>query len=91
MAQELINAQHQVNLVTLPAFSNVVKEDKYTAAQWFQKVLLHRRAAACNDEQIITHFRNALKNNVIDWFDSLPALGVSQLVWLARSPRAIRN
>ena len=81
MAQELINAQHQVNLATLPAFSNDVKEDKYTAAQWLQKVLLHRRAAAWNDEQIITHFRNALKNNVIDWFDSLPALGVSQLVW----------
>ena len=81
MAQALINAQHQVNLATLPAFSNNEKEDNYTAAQWLQKVLLHRQAAAWNDEQIITHVRNALKDRVIDWFDSLSALGVSQQVW----------
>jgi hypothetical protein len=81
MAQALINAQNQVNLATLPSFSNEVKEDLYTAAQWLQKVLLHRQAAAWNDEQIITHFRNALKKEVIDWFDSLPALNVSQHVW----------
>jgi hypothetical protein len=43
-------------------------------------VLLHRQAAAWNDKQIITHFRNALKK-VIDWFDSLPAFNVSQHVW----------
>ncbi len=80
MEQALINAQHQVNLATLPAFSNNVKEDQYTAAQWLQKVLLHRQAAAWNDEQIITHFRNVLKDKVINWFDSLPALNVSQCV-----------
>jgi hypothetical protein len=45
------------------------------------KVLLHRQAAVWNDEQIITHFRNALKNEIIDWFDSLPTLNVSQHVW----------
>jgi hypothetical protein len=81
MAQPLINAKCQVNLATLPAFSNNVKDDQYTAAQWLQKVLLHRQAAAWNDEQIITYFRNALKDNVITWFDSLPALNVSQRVW----------
>ena len=81
MAQALINAQHQVNLATLPAFSNSVKEDQYTAAQWLQKVLLHRQAAAWDDAQIITHFRNALREKVINWFDSLPALNVSQHVW----------
>jgi hypothetical protein len=59
MAQALIDAQHQVNLTTLPSFSNEVKEDQYTGAHWLQKVLLHRQAAAWNDEQIITHFRNA--------------------------------
>jgi hypothetical protein len=80
MAQALINAQHQVNLATLPAFSNNVKEDQYKGAQWLQKVLLNRQAAAWNDEQIITHFRNALKDKVINWFDSLPALNVSQHV-----------
>jgi hypothetical protein len=32
MAQTLINAQQQVNLATLPSFSNKVKADQYTAA-----------------------------------------------------------
>ena len=81
MAQALINAKHQVNLATLPAFSNNVKEDQYTTPQWLQKLLIHRQVAAWNDEQIITHFRNALKEKVINWFDSLPALNVSQHVW----------
>ena len=81
MAQALINAQHQVNLAALPSFSDNVKEDKYTAAQWLQKVLLHRQAAGWTDDQIITHVRNALKDKVIDWFDALPSYGVSQNVW----------
>jgi hypothetical protein len=51
-----------------------------TAPQQLQKVLLQSQAAAWTDEQIITHFRNALKREVIEWFDSLPALNLSQLV-----------
>jgi hypothetical protein len=43
--------------------------------------LLHRQAAALTDDQIITHVRNALKDKVIDWFDTLPSYGVSQHVW----------
>ncbi len=81
MAQGVINTQHQVNMATLPSFSNTVKEDQYTAAQLLQKVLLHRQAATWNDEQIITHFRKALKGEVIDWFDSLLALNESQHMW----------
>jgi hypothetical protein len=69
-----------VNLATLSSFLNKVREDQYTAAKWLQKVLLPSQAAAWNDEQIIMHFRNALKKEVIDWFDSLPALNVSQNV-----------
>ncbi len=80
MAQALVNAQHQVNLAALPSLSDNVKEDKYTAAQWLKKVLLHRQAAAWTDDQIITHVRNALKDTVIDWFDALPSYGVSQHV-----------
>jgi hypothetical protein len=34
-----------------------------------------------NNEQIITHFRNALKQEKINWFVSLPAQGVSQGHW----------
>ncbi len=43
--------------------------------------LQHRQAAAWNDDKIITHFRNTLKKEMIDWFYLLPALNVSQLVW----------
>jgi hypothetical protein len=56
MALALINKQ-QVNVATLPSFLNEFKEDKCRAAQWLQKV----QAVAWNEEQIITHFRNALK------------------------------
>ncbi len=45
MAQALINAEHQVNLSTLLAFSNNKKEAKNTAVQWLQKVLMHRHAS----------------------------------------------
>jgi hypothetical protein len=38
MDQALINAQQQVNLAILSKFSNEVKEDQYTAAQWLQSV-----------------------------------------------------
>jgi hypothetical protein len=81
MAQALVNAQHQVNLAALPSFSDNFKEDKYTAAQWLQKVLLHRQAAVWTDDQIITHVRNALKDKVINWFDALPSYGVSIHIW----------
>jgi hypothetical protein len=81
MAQALINAQHQVNLAALPSFSDNVKEDKYTASQWLQKMLLHKLAAVWPDDQIITHVRNTLKDKVIDWFYALPSYGVSQHVW----------
>ena len=81
MAQALKNEQHQVTLASLPALSNNGKEEKYTVEQWLQKVLLHRQAAAWNDKEIITHVRNALRDKLIDLFDSLPALGVSLINW----------
>jgi hypothetical protein len=34
-----------------------------------------------NCEQVITHFKNALKKEVMDWFEPLPVLGVSQRIW----------
>jgi hypothetical protein len=48
-------------LATLPSFSNKLKEDQYTVAKWLQKLFLHRQAAAWNDKQIITYFRNTQK------------------------------
>jgi hypothetical protein len=67
---------------------NIIWNDKKkTKTQQLQKVLLHSQPAALTDDQIITHLRNALKKEVIDWLDSLPALGVSQTEWAPISTR----
>ena len=79
--QQIINAQQAVQLAVLPPFSNKPGEDKFTATQWLQKVLLHKAGATWTDRQAITHFRNALRGNVIDWFDTLADFGVDTTVW----------
>ena len=79
--QQIINAQQAVQLAVLPPFSNKPGEDKFTATQWLQKVLLHKAGATWTDRQAITHFRNALRGNVIDWLDTLADFGVDTTVW----------
>ena len=79
--QQIINAQQAVQLAVLPPFSNKPTEDRFTATQWLQKVLLHKAGATWTDRQAITHFRNALRGNVIDWFDTLADFGVDSNVW----------
>ena len=44
-AQAFLNATAAVQLATLPLFSNNLKEDKFTPAQWLQKVNSHKTAA----------------------------------------------
>ena len=65
----------------LPTFSNVFKGDNFTPTQWLQKVINHKTGAAWRDVQTITHVRNAFRGNLIDWFDSLSALGIDTAVW----------
>ena len=72
--QQIINAQQAVQLAVLPPFSNKPTEDRFTATQWLQKVILHKAGATWTDRQAITHFRNALRGNVINWFDTLADL-----------------
>ena len=72
----LNNAAANAQLTVLPSFSNNEKEDKYTATQWLEKVCLHKAGATWTDAQTITHFRNALRNKVVDWFDTLEYSGV---------------
>ena len=79
--QQIINAQQAVQLAVLPPFSNKPTEDRFTATQWLQKVILHKAGATWTDRQAITHFRNALRGNVIDWFDTLADFGVDTNVW----------
>ena len=81
-AQQLfLNAQAAAQLAVLPTFSNVFKDDNFTATQWLQKVLNHKTGAGWTDEQTITHVRNAFRGDLIDWYDSLAALGIDSKVW----------
>jgi hypothetical protein len=81
-AQQLfLNAQAAAQLAVLPTFSNVFKDDNFTATQWLQKVLNHKNGAGWTDEQTITHVRNAFRGDLIDWYDSLAALGIDSKVW----------
>ena len=81
-AQQLfLNAQAAAQLAVLPTFSNVFKDDNFTATQWLQKVLNHKTGAGWTDEQTITHVRNAFRGDLIDWYDSLGALGIDSKVW----------
>ena len=81
-AQAFLNATAAVQLATLPLFSNNLKEDKFTPAQWLQKVNSHKTAATWTDVETITHVCNAFRGQeVLDWFDSLAPLGVNTAVW----------
>ena len=48
----------------------------WSIVQWLQKVCLHKEGAAWTDAQTVTHFRNALRNKVVDWYDTLECFGV---------------
>ena len=58
--QHIINEQQAIQLAVLPPFSDKPIEDKFTATQCFQKVLLHSSGATRSDKRTIMHFRNAL-------------------------------
>ena len=42
----------------------------------YKKVCLFKEGAAWTDAQTVTHFRNALRNKVVDWYDTLECFGV---------------
>ena len=81
-AQQLfLNAQAAAQPAVLPTFSNIYKDDNFTATQWLQKVINHKTGAAWTDEQTITHVRNAFRGDLIDWFDSLASLNIDSRIW----------
>ena len=80
-AQFFNNALATSQLAVLPTFSNKKNEDKYNSAQWLQKILNHRDGTEWNDQQFITHVRNALRGDMIDWFDGLKPMKVDITVW----------
>ena len=80
-AQFFNNALATSQLAVLPTFSNKKNEDKYNPAQWLRKILNHRDGTEWTDQQFITHVRNALRGDMIDWFDGLKPMKVDTTVW----------
>jgi hypothetical protein len=72
-----INAQ----LTALPIFSDNVKEDKLTAKQWLEKVILNKTGGNWTEIQTITHFRNALRGDMVSWYDTITLLDDTALTW----------
>ena len=72
-----INAQ----LTALPIFSDNVKEDKLTAKQWLEKVIINKNGGNWTDIQTITHFRNALRGDMVSWYDTITLLDDTELTW----------
>ena len=81
-AAAFIAASAAAQLALLPHFSNIPKDDQYTADQWIKKVETHRRAAGWDEANTITHVQNAFRGTeVLDWFESLEPLGIDVLHW----------
>ncbi len=80
-AQNFFNAHAAAQLAILPQFSNKLSDDKFTAALWLAKVINHKEGAQWNNAQKITQVRNAFRGPLLDWFDSIQALGVDIRIW----------
>ena len=65
LAQALQNAALNAQLSVLPTFSDNVKEDRLTAKEWLEKVQINKDGGNWNDTQTLTHFRNALRGEMI--------------------------
>jgi hypothetical protein len=70
-----INAQSAI----LPAFSNDSREDKTSGTEWWQKVINSKKGGGWKNLQTITQFRNALKGEVLKWYNALPLIDVDNL------------
>jgi hypothetical protein len=80
-AQNFFNAHTVAQLAILPQFSNKLSDDKFTVVQWVAKVINHKEGAQWNDAQTTKHVRNAFRGPLLDWFDSIQALGMDIRVW----------
>ena len=72
-----INAQ----LIALPIFLDNLKEDKLTAKQWLEKVIINKTGGNWTDVQTLTHFRNALRGDMVGWYTSIAVFDDTPLTW----------
>ena len=76
----LTAAAMNAQLTVLPTFADNIKEDRLTASEWLQKVNAHKEGGNWTNEQAITHFRNALRGTVVQWFTGVELLE-DDLTW----------
>ena len=81
MQQALQMATTNAQLSMLPTFANDAWEDKSSATEWLQKLMNNRQGAGWTDLQTITHFRNALRGEVLKWYNALPLMDIINLDW----------
>ena len=74
-------ATTNAQLAILPTFSNNPKEDNSPATEWLQKLLNNKQEAGWTDIQTVTHFRNAIRGEVLKWYNAQPLVDVDNLEW----------
>ena len=89
MQQALQLATTNAQLKILPTFSNDTKEYKSSAMEWLQKLMNNKTGAGWTDPQTVTHFRNALRGEVLKWYNALPLLDIDNLFGLDKGENPI--
>jgi hypothetical protein len=64
-------------LAILPTFSHDPREDKTSVTEWIN----NKQGGGCANLQTVTHFRNALRREVLKWYNALLLLDVENLNW----------
>ena len=65
MSQAFEAAAINAQLIAGTIFLDNVKEDKLTAKQWLQKVIINKTGGNWTDVKTLTHFRNALRGDMV--------------------------
>ena len=81
LREALQTATINANLALLPTFSDDSKQDRMSAKEWLQQVQNNKRGGTWTDVQAITYFRNALRGDMVQWYDSLTIIDSTPLTW----------
>jgi hypothetical protein len=77
--QALQLATTNAQLSILPTFLNDAIEDKTSSTEWLQKVINNKQGGGWTNLQTITHFRNALRGELLKWYNALLLLDIDNL------------
>jgi hypothetical protein len=78
-------------LAILPTFSDDSREDKTSLTEWLQKVINYKYGGGRTNLQTVTHFRNALRGEVLKWYNALPLVDVKISIGTSSEPNLNKN